>query len=86
MKLLLLDATHRRWLNSKSALALDGNLNEKFIGLTHNESVFFAEVSSAPLAPLGLWDVEALKRFLRLHERHELTLAYQRVAHNFKAD
>jgi hypothetical protein len=86
MKLLLLDSSYRRWLNLKSALALNGNLDEKFIGLTHDESIFFAEVSNSPLAPFELWDEEVLKRFLRLHERHELTLAFRRAAHSFDAE
>jgi hypothetical protein len=86
MKLLLLDSSYRSWRNSKSALVLDGNLDEKLIGLTHDESVFFAEVSNSPLAPFELWDEEVLKWFLRLHERHELTLAFRRAAHSFNSE
>jgi hypothetical protein len=80
-----LDSTYRHWLNSKDALGLDSKLNEKFVGLTHEESVFFAEISSDPLAPFDLWDPDELARFLRLYERHEITLAFQRAAHCFKA-
>jgi hypothetical protein len=84
MKLLLLETTYRRWLSSKDALALDSNLNEKFIGLTHDESVFFAKMSSVPLAPFELWDLDELERFLGLYKRHELTRAFQRLARGYK--
>jgi hypothetical protein len=85
MKLLKLDSIYRSWLNSRSALALDSELNEKFIGLTHIESISYAEMTSEPLRAFDLWDVDELARFLELHERHELLLAFRTAAGQFIA-
>jgi hypothetical protein len=74
MELLPLDSTYRGWLISKAALAFDSELNEKFIGLTHDESVFFAEMCKSPMVPLELRDTDKLEHFLQLHLRHELML------------
>jgi hypothetical protein len=71
MQLLILDETYRRWLYSKAALGFDRDLNEKFIGLTHNESIFFAQMLKVPLPPLGSLTVDELQRFVNLHERHQ---------------
>jgi hypothetical protein len=74
MKLLSLDPTYRIWLNKKSALTFDGNLNERFLGLTHDESIFFAYISSVALQPGMSLEPKEVENFLKLHERHELTL------------
>jgi hypothetical protein len=71
MQLLILEATYRRWLYSKAALGFDRDLNEKFIGLTHNESIFFAQMSKVPLLPLGSLTLDELERFVNLDERHQ---------------
>lgn len=85
MKILDLDSNYRQWLNLNAALGFDGDLNEKFIGLTHNESIFFAEILKTALQPLVLRTVAELKRFIELHERHERTLAFQRKALSLEA-
>ena len=84
MKVIDLDSAYREWLNLNSALGFDGELNERFIGLTHNESIFFAEMSKTALQPLDLRTVAELKRFIELHERHERTLAFQHKASSLK--
>jgi hypothetical protein len=84
MKVLHLDSVYRQWLNLNEALSFDGDLNEKFIGLTHNESIFFAEMLKTALQPLDLRTVDELKRFIELQERHECTLALQRKASRLK--
>ena len=84
MKVLHLDSVYRQWLNLNEALSFDGDLNEKFIGLTHNESIFFAEILKTALQPLDLRTVDELKRFIELQERHERTLALQRKASRLK--
>ena len=84
MKVLHLDSVYRQWLNLNEALSFDGDLNEKFIGLTHNESIFFAEILKTALQPLDLRTVDELKRFMELQERHERTLALQRKASRLK--
>jgi hypothetical protein len=71
MQLLILEATYRRWLYSRAALGFDRDLNEKFIGLTHNESIFFAQMSKVPLPTLGSLTVDELECFVSLHERHQ---------------
>jgi hypothetical protein len=78
VKLIDLDSTYREWLNFNSALVFDGDLNERFIGLTHTESIFFAEMSTAALQPVDIRTVAELKRFIELHELHEHSLAFQR--------
>jgi hypothetical protein len=83
MKLLSLDSTYRLWLNKKSALAFDSNLNEKFIGLTHDESVFFAYVSAVALQPDTSWETKELETFLKLHARHELSLNFKSALEKF---
>lgn len=85
MKLLSLDSTYRTWLEARLALSFDEDLNEKFIGLTHDESVFFAEMSSPPFMLFDDWPLEVLTRFLAMHERHELILEYRAVAARFMA-
>jgi hypothetical protein len=85
MKLLPLESTYRGWLNSRAALAFDSDLNEKFIGLTHSESLFFAEMSRGPLLPLESRDVEDLERFIWLYNRHEFTLALHHNTHSCEA-
>lgn len=77
MKLLSIDETYRRWLNSRSALAFDNDLNEILVGLTHSESIFFAELSSPPGLVFDAIGADGINRFLDLHERHELTLAFR---------
>lgn len=76
MQLLSLDSTYRRWLYSRCALAFDGDLDEIFVGLTHSESVFFAELSSPPGLVFDAIGADGITRFLALHERHELALAF----------
>jgi hypothetical protein len=83
MKLLQLDSIYRSWLNARSALALDSELNEKFTGLTHIDSISYAEMTSEPIQSFDLWDVDKLSHFLHLHERHELCLAFQTAAGQF---
>jgi hypothetical protein len=85
MKILPMDPTYRHWLISKAALAFDSQLNEHLIGLTHNESAFFVEMSKDPLAPLASRDVNELERYLSLYERHSLALALQHETDGFKA-
>jgi hypothetical protein len=80
MKVIHLDSAYREWLNLNSALVFDGDLNETFIGLTHEESIFFAEMSQTALQPVDMRTVAELKRFIELHERHQSTLAFQRKA------
>lgn len=75
MKLLLLEPTHRRWLNSKSALEIDANLDEMFVGLTHAESVVYAVRTTPPFTPFDQWNVHELLQILGLHSKHELALA-----------
>jgi len=75
MRLLPLESSYRCWLNSRAALAFDSNLSERFIGLTHDESMFFAEMSRSSLAPLESRDVGELERFIHLHACHERALA-----------
>jgi hypothetical protein len=83
MKILQLDPTYRTWLNARSALALDGDLNEKFTGLTHIDSIFYAEMTNEPLRDFDTWDVETLSRFLALYERHQLAVAFQGAVSQF---
>lgn len=77
MKLLSLDTTYRRWLYSRNALTFDYDLNEVFVGLTLDDSIDYAENSESPLTASRLVDVDELIRFLALHERHELALAFR---------
>jgi hypothetical protein len=86
MKILMLDPLYRSWLNSKCALTLDEDHNERFVGLTHSESVFYAKMSNLPCPSLDLWEVDVLTLFLDLHERHQLTLAFQIAARSFMAN
>ena len=79
MKLMDLKSAHRRWLNLNAALDFDKDLNEKLVGLTHNESIFFVEMIKDTFGNLELRNVDELERFIELHERHERTLAFQRV-------
>lgn len=83
MKILQLDLTYRSWLNARFALALDGDLNEKFTGLTHIDSIFYAKMTNEPLRNFDAWEVETLSRFLALYERHELALAFQDALSQF---
>lgn len=83
MKLLLLDPTYRTWLNSRLALSLDGDLNEKLIGLTYEESVFFVELSNPPFTSFEGWESDILTRFMEMHERHERVLAFRAAARSF---
>jgi hypothetical protein len=85
MKILMLDPLYRSWLNSKCALTLDEDHNERFVGLTHSESIFYAKMSNLPCPMLDLWDVDVLTLFLDLHEKHQLTLAFQIAARSFMA-
>jgi hypothetical protein len=82
MKLLPLEPTYRMWLNSRVALSLDGELNERFAGLTYSESVLYAEMSNPPFTSFEQWDAETLTHFLHLHERHELSLAFRVALQN----
>jgi hypothetical protein len=75
MRILQLEESHRAWLNSKGALEVDGNLDEKFVGLTHVESVVYAARTTPPIRPLDLWSADELIEILDLHARHELILA-----------
>jgi hypothetical protein len=83
MKLLSLDPIYRIWLNKKSALTFDSNLNEMFLGLTHDESIFFAYISSVALRPGMSWETGDVETFLRLHQRHELSLNYKSALDKF---
>jgi hypothetical protein len=85
MKILMLDLLYRSWLNSKFALMLDEDHNEKFVGLTHSESIFYAKMSNLPCPSFDQWDVDVLTLFLDLHEKHQLTLAFQIAARSFMA-
>jgi hypothetical protein len=80
LKVIDLDSTYREWLNFNYALGFDEDLNEKFIGLTHDESIFFAEILQTALQPLDSRTLDELKRFIELQERHARTLAFQRKA------
>jgi hypothetical protein len=75
MKFMDLDATYRKWLISNAALDFDKDLNEKFVGLTYEESIFFAEISRTALPPKGQ-NADELERFIELHERHECAIAF----------
>lgn len=86
MKILTLDPAYRYWLNARSALRIDSGLNENFAGLTHDDSVFFAEMTSEPLTTFNLWDMNTISRFLRLYERHELVLDFHKATGNFMAE
>ncbi len=83
MKILNLSFIQRRCLNWKNALNFDTDLNEKLMGLTHEESDFFVEMSEAAFGSLELRHADELKRFLELYERHERALDFQRKAHRF---
>lgn len=85
MKLLSLNPGYRYWLNARCALTFDSDLDEIFLGLTHNDSVFYAEMSELPLTAAKLAEVAELTRFLALHERHELALAFRDEEHRFRA-
>lgn len=80
MKLLNLDFLQRRWLNQKNALDFDKNLNEKFAGLTHEESNFFLEMSEAAFYRPQSKSIDEINRFLKLYECHERTLIFHRGA------
>jgi hypothetical protein len=82
MKILQLEDSHRAWLNSKGALEIDANLDEKFVGLTHAESVIYATRTTPPIQPLDLWSADELIETLDLHARHELTLAVKVIRYN----
>lgn len=84
MKILKLDSLYRSWLTERGALGLGTDLNEKFKGLTHEESVFYAEVTSEPFGNWEDWDEEEIHRFLELHEHHQLVLDFQMAARRFK--
>ena len=75
-----LDSSYRCWLISRAAIDFDRHLNEKLVGLTHDESIFFVEISKVALSPLKTWSVDELKRFIELYDRHERILAFQRKA------
>jgi hypothetical protein len=77
MKFLTLEPTYRRWLNSKNALAFDSDLNEKLIGLTHSESIFFVQMVNT-YDPGRLQTIDELERFMDLHDRHEFALLNRR--------
>lgn len=85
MKLLPLEPSYRGWLTARSALGLDSDLNEKFVGLTHLESLFYADITNGLLTSLDVLDETVLTRFLELHERHELIVAFQTAAARFMA-
>jgi hypothetical protein len=84
MQLLTLEATYRCWLNSRTALSFDRDLNEKFLGLTHSESVFFAKISKIVFVPLGSLTLDELEHFINLYERHERILNFSRESDYFK--
>jgi hypothetical protein len=75
MKLMDLEASYRLWLIERNALNFDLYLNEKFVGLTHDESTFFLRMVKAALDPLYVRSEEEFDRFIELHEYHELELA-----------
>lgn len=85
MQLLILDSTYRQWLNSRAALSFDQDLNEKFLGLTHSESIFFAKISKIAPIPLESLTVDELEHFINLYERHERMLTFSRESDGFKA-
>jgi hypothetical protein len=75
MKLMDLEPSYRLWLIGRGALNFDRYLNEKFVGLTHDESTFFLRMVKAALDPLYVRSEEEFDRFIELHEYHELELA-----------
>jgi hypothetical protein len=75
MKLMDLEASYRFWLIRRGALDFDLYLNEKFVGLTHDESTFFLRMVKAALDPLYVRSEEEFDHFIKLHEYHELELA-----------
>jgi hypothetical protein len=85
MKLIPLEWFYRSWLVSRHALTLDQDHNERFVGLTHCESLLYAKMSNPPFISFDRWEVDELKRFLELHERHEVTLMFRAAARNFMA-
>jgi hypothetical protein len=84
MKLILLESSYRSWLNSRNALVLDANLDERFVGLTHAESVVYAGMSNPPYISFDHWNVPAITQFLDLYERHEQAIAFRFAASNFR--
>lgn len=75
MTLLALDSTRRDWLIKRQSLAFDDEQNEIFLGLTHEESLFFAAAEHLAMGRQNRSD-EDLLRFLALFDRHELARTY----------
>lgn len=74
MKLLKIEETYRRWLFNKNALAFDSNLNEKLVGLNHEESLVFTYMASITNFPMNILEKNTLSYFLRLEEKHRSAL------------
>lgn len=74
MELLKLEENYRRWLFEKNALAFDSSLNEKLVGLNHEESLIFTHMASITDFPMNMWDKGTLSYFLHLEEKHRSAL------------
>jgi hypothetical protein len=72
MTIMALEPSYRLWLIGRGAPNFDRYLNEKFVGLTHDESTFFLRMVKAALDPLYVQSEEEFDRFIELHEYHEL--------------
>lgn len=74
MRLLNLEENYRRWLFNKNALGFDSSLNEKLIGLSHEESLVFTHMASITDFPMNIWEKGSLSYFLYLEEKHRSAL------------
>lgn len=70
MKLLPIDAHHRKFLASRRALTINPDGDETLVGLTKEESAIYLEISANSAFDPSTLSVKALDHFLAVYERH----------------
>lgn len=79
---LLLESSYRNWLDSRNALTIDDNFDERFAGLTHTESVRYASLLEMQYISFEHWTLSAITDFIEMYERHEQSVAYRATLHS----